>query len=288
MDQFVKDHVTRVFKDDGYDLLDIHGDRGGIVQGDGLHLTVTPDISAAARRFSKDGSVIAQIEDDAASSRKLTLHLYGGSAAPDREGVLFDDEFIDFLKEECSDIYYKAQSDVNAIFDAEDVEDGRWDGRRNAYVGTVDEFAIDDNQGRRVFVTVYRIADQSFNGYESGDEEADRADVADIIEGRSSHGSIEITLHWIDTDSMIGSFEPFRMVPEDEYDILTYRDADALEAYVEHALTWPRDDRDAHTLDLASEIARDAGHFPIADALKARAVERGLENSIDETAAPTL
>ncbi len=288
MSLFVKEHVTRVFRDAGYELLEIHGDRGGIVQDDGLHLEVTPDIAAAARRFSNDPTVIEAIEADASASQKPVLKLYGGSSSMDLEGVWLSEEFVDFLKEECSDIYYKAQDDVNAIFDAEDADDGKWDSRRHAYVGTVDEFAIDDHQGRRVFVTVYRIADQSFNAYESGDEEADRADVADIIDGRSSHGSIEITMHWIDTDNMIGSFEPFRMIPQDQYDIDAYRDAGSLNAIGDHALTWPRDDNDAHTLELAAEIAQDAGLPSIAAALKARAFERGLVPDAEVAAAPTF
>ena len=164
MSHFVREHVTRVFKDAGYDLLDIHGDRGGIVQGDGLHLVVTADITAAAGRYSNDPAVTAEILKDAEASQRLKLSLYGGSSSADREGVWLSDEFISFLKEECTEIYYSAQNDVNAIFDAEDAPDREWNGREQVYVGTVDEFVIDDNEGRRMFVRVSRKADQSFNG----------------------------------------------------------------------------------------------------------------------------
>lgn len=286
MSHFVREHVTRVFKDAGYDLLDIHGDRGGIVQGDGLHLVVTPDITAAAGRYSNDPAVTAEILKDAEASQRLKLSLYGGSSSADREGVWLSDEFISFLKEECTEIYYSAQNDVNAIFDAEDAPDREWNGREQAYVGTVDEFAIDDNEGRRMFVRVSRKADQSFNAYESGDEEADTADAASIIEGRSSHGSVDIEIHHVDVDGTIGSFDLFRIVSPEEYDTRDYPAGEASRVVSGAALIWPRDEQDAHTLDLAAELAADEDEHAVAAALKARAIERGLAQDADSELSP--
>ena len=280
MSHFVREHVTRVFKDAGYDLLEIHGDRGGIVQGDGLHLVVSPDITAAAGRYSSDPSVIAEILKDAEASGRLELALYGGSSSVDREGIWLSDEFISFLKEECAEIYHSAQNDVNAIFDAEDAPDREWNGREQAYVGTVDEFAVDDNEGRRMFVRVSRKADQAFNAYESGDEAADRADAASIIEGRSSHGSIDVEIYRVDVGSAIGSSEPFRIVWPEEYDPRDFQSEEASRIISGAALIWPRDEQDAHTLDLAAELAADEDEHAVAAALKARAIERGLAQDV--------
>lgn len=286
MSHFVKEHVTRVFRDAGYELLDIHGDRGGIIQGDGLHLVVTPDIAAAARRFSDDAAVISGVEKDAEDSLKLRISLYGGSASVDREGVWLSPEFIDHLKDECSEIYYKAQREVNAIFDAEAGPNREWDGQ--AYVGVVDEFAIDNADGERCFVRVLRVADQSFNAYESGDEDADRDDAASIIEGRAAHGAVEVAIYDIDTASRIGSFEAFRIVSPDEYDGQNFESGEASRVIHGSALIWQRDEADAYTLELAAELAADEDELAVAAALKARAIARGLHSDAeaDEDAAP--
>lgn len=286
MSQFVKEHVTRVFRDAGYELLDIHGDRGGIVQGDGLDLVVTPDIAAAARRFSSDPVVIAGIENDEAASLKLRLSLYGGSASADLEGIWLSPDFVTYLKDECSEIYYKAQREVNAIFDAEDAPNRDWDG--NAYVGVIDEFAVETSDGDRLFVTVKRIADQSFNGYESGDEVADREDVASIIEGRSSHGTISIELREIEANYSSGNARFDREFSADAYAATEFEFEDPAHVLNGFAQIWPRDENEAFTLDLAAELAFDEGEPSVAAALRVRAIERGLpqDAEADEAAPP--
>lgn len=277
MSLFVKEHVTRVFRDAGYELLDIHGDRYGIVQGDGLDLVVTPDIAAAARRFSSDSLVIAGIENDAAASRKLRMSLYGGSASADLEGVWLSPEFVSHLKDECSEIYYKAQREVNAIFDAEDAADREWDGR--AYRGIVDEFALEtDEDGFGAFVRVYRVADQSFNAYESGDEEADRDDVASIIEGRASHGTVEVHVFEIFAGGEV--HHPFSA---DSFDGRDFKIGTAEQVFRGHGLIWPRDGNDAHTLELAAQLLIDEEEQAIANVLIERAIARGLPRTDADT-----
>jgi hypothetical protein len=276
MSQFVKDHVTRVFRDAGYELLDIHGDRGGIVQGDGLHLVVSPDIAAAARRFSADPAVIAGIEKDAQDSLKLRISLYGGSASADREGVWLSAEFIDHLRDECSGIYYKAQRDVNAIFDAEDAPDREWNGRD--YVGVVDEFAMEIEENVfRLFVRVYRVADQSFNAYGSGDEEADRWDAASIIDGSASHGTVEVHLFEIDADDFVDGKEVFHPFSAENFDGKDFVLGMAEKVVTGKGLIWTRDSNDAYTLELAAELLdRGDDEQIVADALIERAIARGL------------
>jgi len=279
MSDFVKDHVTRIFGDAGYELIEIYGDRGGIVQGDGLHLIVKPDISAAARRFSSDEAVISTIEQDAKDSAKIHFSLYGGSSSIDREGVYLSDEFINFLKDETSRIYYKAQRDVNAIFEAEDAPDREWNGRH--YVGVVDEFAVDDAEGNRSFVRVTQIADRSFNPYEAGDEEADRAEAASIIDGKLAHGSIEVEIY--DAPSN-GEGGPFRILPEDEYDPEEFQPDDARNIVRGTGLIWGRDPDNAEILDLAAELVAEEEAFAVSEALKARAAERRLSAPAADTA----
>lgn len=283
MSQFVKEHVTRVFRDAGYELLDIHGDRGGIVQGDGLHLVVTPDIAAAARRFSSDPVVIAGIENDGVDSRKLRMSLYGGSASADLEGVWLSPEFVNHLKEECSEIYYKAQREVNAIFDAEDAPDREWNGR--AYAGVVDEFAMEiEKDVFRVFVRVYRVADQSFNPYESGDEEADREEAASIIEGRASHGTVEVHVFEIDADDFIDGQEVFHPFSAEAYDGKDFVLGMAEQVFTGRGLTWQHDSNDAYTLELAAQLfdGDDDDEQAVADMLIERATARGLPPYIDD------
>jgi len=286
MSHFVKEHVTRLFADAGYELVDIHGDRGGIVQGDGLHIVVQPDIAAAASRFADDPEIIEAILADAEGGAPLRLSLYGGSSSADLEGVYLKEWFIDFLKDETSALYYRAQREVNAIFDAEDAPDREWNG--DAYVGVVDEFAIADSIGRQKFVRVRRVADQSFNAYESGDEEADREDAASIIEGRSSHGTVDIEIHHVDTNSVIGSFEPFRFISPGDVDPREFETADAAGLISGTALIWPRDESGAHTLELAAELAADAEEDIVAAALRVRASERGLTRDAEVSSSPAM
>jgi hypothetical protein len=288
MSLFVKEHVTRVFRDAGYELLDIHGDRGGIVQGDGLHLVVTPDIAAAARRFSTDPAVIAGIEKDAEDSLKLRISLYGGSASADLEGVWLSQEFVNHLRDECSEIYYKAQRDVNAIFDAEDAPDREWNGR--AYAGVVDEFAMEvEEDVFRVFVRVYRVADQSFNPYGSGDEDADRQDAASIIDGSSSHGTVEVHIFEIDADDFIDGQEVFHPFSAESYDGKDFVLGMAERVIRGRGLIWQRGSNDACTLELAAELFDDEDEQAITNALIERAIARGLprDAEAETSAAPT-
>ena len=125
-----------------------------------------------------------------------------------------------------------------------------------------------------------------FNAYESGDEEADRTDAASIIEGRSSHGSVDIEIHHVDVDSTIGSFDPFRIVSPEEYDTRAFPAGEASRVVSGAALIWPRDEQDAHTLDLAAELAADEDEHAVAAALKARAIERGLAQDADSELSP--
>lgn len=279
MSSFVTDHVTRVFIDAGYALLEIHGDRGGIVQGDGLHLVVAPEIAAAAKRFSNDPAVQSEIVNDAAASSALKLSLYGGSSSVDREGIWLGDDFLGFLKDECTSLYYRAQREVNAIFDAEDAPDREWCGRDQAYVGIVDEFAMDDSDGRR-FVRVLRKADQSFNPYGSGDEHADHEDAQAVIEGRASHGTVEIEIHRLGNDATPDAVGLFEFASEEEFDPDHFVRGKAELIVSGAGLIWPRDDQDAHTLELAAELVADDDELSIAAALKQRAIGRGLD--VDE------
>lgn len=282
MSAFVKNHVTRVFQDAGYELLEINGDRGGIVQGDGLDLVVSPAIADAARRFSQDPEVVASVEKDAQDSLPIRLSLYGGSASIDLEGVWLSSDFITFLKDECSEIYYKAQKDVNAIFDAEDADDREWNGQ--AYVGVVDEFAMEFADNQRVFVRVSRIADQSFDAYESGDEEADQEDAAAIIDGWASHGTIEVAIYDIDASDFMDGVEISKPFSPDDYDGKMFKTGKAERVVTGTGLCWPRDDMDASTLEMASELVHDEGESDIAKALMARAIQRGLK--VEEEATP--
>ncbi|NTF18181.1 hypothetical protein G6L37_07160 [Agrobacterium rubi] len=281
MSDFVKDHVTRIFVDAGYQLLELWGDRGGIVQGDGLHLVVTPDISAAARRFSDDQDVVALIEQDAEASNKLKLSLYGGSSSCDREGIWLSDDFIAFLKDETSGLYYAAQKDVDAIFEAEDAPDREWAG--DAYVGVIDQFSVETSDGDRIFVTVKRIADQSFNAYESGDEQADRADAASIISGASSHGSIAVELLDIEADHRQDPPIFDREFSPDAYDSDEFDGEEPSNVIIGSGMIWTSDANEAHTLALAAELAEEEGEHAVAAALKARAIERGLPQDNETT-----
>jgi len=294
MSVFVREHVKRVFDRAGYGLLKLDGDRHGIVQGDGLYLTVAPYIEAAARRFSSDEATVDAILSEAVGSRPLKFDLYGGSVSVDLEGIYLPDEFIEFLKDECRETYYQAQRDVDAIFDSEDPPEGEWDEARHAYVGVADEFAAEAPEGERLFVRVLHIADQSFNAYESGEEEYDARDAADIIEGRTSHGSVEVQVHRIGPDEINlgeatsghGSAFDANAYDPDDFDA---GDADAV--YAGQALSWTNDGKGAHLLDLAAEIVADEGDERLAKILKARAVELGLpalENGATEAAAPTI
>lgn len=288
MSHFVKTHIERLFKAAGYELLSLQGDRGGIVQGDGLYLTVSPDIAAAARRYSTDENEIASIEADTEGSRRLEIKLYGGSASPDMEGVWLPQKFVSFLQAECSDLYYKAQKDVDAIFDAEDAPGREWDGARDAYAGTVAEFAAETAEGGRIFLRVIRIADQSFNAYESGDDEVDAAEAADIIEGRTSHGSIEIEIHEIEPEYLDAdgpeygeAFDPSAYDPRD------YRSDAAARIIESSGLAWPRMESEAYTLELAADIAAEEGELAASRALHSKAVELGLplEDHVSEAVA---
>jgi hypothetical protein len=287
MSLFVKNHVSRVFGDGGYELLEIYGDRGGIVQGDGLHLVVTPDISAAARRFSSDEVVIARIENDARDAPKLKLSLYGGSASADLEGIWLSEEFVTSVKEHCVDLYYAAQADINAIFDAEDAPDRNWDGSRDAYVGAVVEFAMQPLPGERSFVRVLRIADQSFNAYESGDDEADREDVSGIIDGDYSHGTVEIHIYDIEPTGYRddGDMAFDRDFAEDAYRFREFRHDEPSRVISGTALVWKRDVSEKFTFELAAELAADDGEDAVAKAIRERVISHGLQvDAQDDTA----
>jgi hypothetical protein len=277
MSMFVKSHVARLFKEAGYELVKIEGDRGGIVQGDGLHLVVVPDVGAVARRYSDDEAAIARIVEEARDSRALELSLYGGSVSADMEGVWLSDEFVSFLKEECEDVYYRAQREVNAIFDAEDASDREWDDTRDAYVGIADEFAAQTSDGGRLFIRVNRVADQSFNAYESGDDAADIADATDIVEGRSSHGTVEIEIYEIAPDYVDEDKVQFDLpFSTDAYDPRMFRSDEASRIISAAGLVWPRSETEAYTLDLAGELVDDEDEPAAARALKVRAAELGL------------
>jgi len=285
MSVFVREHVKRVFDRAGYGLVKLDGDRHGIVQGDGLHLTVAPYLEQAARRFSSDEETVIAILSEAMGSRPLKFDLYGGSVSVDLEGIYLPDEFIAFMKEECRETYYQAQRDVDAIFDSEDPPEAEWDEARHAYVGVADEFAAEAQDGERLFVRVLHIADQSFNAYESGEEEYDARDAAEIIEGRTSHGSVEVQVHRIAPGENGSAFDANAYDPDD------FDAGEADVVYAGQALSWTNDGKGAHLLDLAAEIASDEGDARLARILKARAVELGLptvENGATEAAAPTI
>ncbi|WP_327210951.1 hypothetical protein [Rhizobium leguminosarum] len=277
MSMFVKKHVKRLFKEAGYDLVKIDGDRGGIVQGDGLDLTVAPDVEALAFDFSEEPSLRRRIVEDSQVSRRLELELYGGSASANLEGIYVDADFLAFVKEKASETYYRAQREVNAIFAAEDAPDREWDDVRQAYVGVADEFAAQTSDGGRLFIRVNRVADQSFDAYESGDDAADIADATDIVEGRSSHGTVEIEIYEIAPDYVDEDKVQFDLpFSTDAYDPRMFRSDEANRIISAVGLVWPRSETEAYTLDLAGELADDEDEPAAARALKVRAGELGL------------
>lgn len=282
---FVETHVKRLFKEAGFEVTTLNGDRGGIVQGDGLDLVVDPDLEALSVDFSDDASVLRQIAEDARGSNKLAIELYGGSASSDLEGIYIDEAFLAFVKERAVEVYYKAQNEVNAIFDAEDAPDRRWDGARDAYVGTAAEFAAETADGGRLFVRVNRIADQSFDAYGSGDEVADLADVADILSGRSSHGTIEIQIYEISASNTYGGITEFDLpFAEVEYEPCFFRPQEADRIITGRGLVWTRSENEAFTLELAAELADEEEEHAVAVALRAEAAVRGSRADFEETA----
>ncbi len=280
MSLFVKNHVSRIFAEGGYELVKIHGDRGGIVQGDGLHLLVSVDPAMLVRlhgeRFLLDPTEVAE---DARNGEKLQISLYGGSASANLEGVEFSNRFIHLAKEEAAALYYRAQNEVNAIFDAEDGPDRDWDGSKGAYVGVVDEFAVQPIAGDRSFIRVLRVADQSFNAYESGDEEADRADADGIIAGKLSHGTVEIHIYDIDPTGFPedGDMAFDRDFSEDAYEAREFRHEEPARVISGVGLIWGRDEADVFTLELAAELADDEGEHVVANVIREHAIARGLQ-----------
>lgn len=281
MSIFVETHVTRLFKEAGFEVRNLWGDRGGIVQGDGLELVVAPDVEALLAEFSQEPGLRRRVIEDSHFSRRLELKLYGGSASADLEGIYINEEFLEFVKERASTVYYKAQKEVDAIFDAEDAPDRDWDGARQAYAGIVAEFAAETVDGERIFLRVLRVADQSYNAYESGDAEADAAEAADVVEGRVSHGSVEIQIYEIGPSLGDDAFEPF---DPDAYDPRDYRAKAASRIIEATGLCWPRAESEAYTLELAADLAAEEGEIAASRALLEKAVALGLplEDSVAE------
>jgi hypothetical protein len=157
-------------------------------------------------------------------------------------------------------------------------------------VGVADEFAAQTSEGGRLFIRVSRVADQAFNAYESGDDEADLADATDIVEGRSSHGTDEIEIYEIEPDYMDDDKVEFDLLfAADAYDTRRFKPEEASRVISGVGLVWPRSDTEAHTLALAAELADDEDEPAAARALRARAVELGLpmEFEQEQSASPS-
>ncbi len=234
---FVKEHCKRIFADAGFGLLEAFGDRHGIVQGDGLDVKVAPFIEPAAQAFTEDAAVRAAIMDKAINGEPLKLRAFGGSISVD-DGYYGDlpTDFIEFLKDRCRDAYWQAQKDVDAYYEAGDPEDMEWNERLNAYVGIIDQFTAFLPDGP-IFIRVVHVADEEYNPYESGEEEYDRAEAAEVIAGKHNHGSILIES--FDEEKYAGAIGSGQRIA------------------FEHGVSWQANQYKAGALDIASDIVED-------------------------------